>query len=246
MSDISFPIAFVAGFVSFFAPCVVPLLPAYVAFVAGVSLDNLKKYGVVSYQKKLIISSLFYILGFSIIFVMLGTAAAGIGNLLRQYSFVLQRLGGILIVIFGLEAGGFVHIPFLGLSRRLITPLWLQKFGHLRSFFIGILFALVWTPCVGVILGSILTLAAISGEVGRGAALLLVYSFGISIPFLVVALTLAQAPGYINWFSDHVGTISKVAGVLLVTVGMLLLTDTYKYLNGWIFEVAFGLGYKIR
>ncbi|MBI3290505.1 sulfite exporter TauE/SafE family protein [Candidatus Microgenomates bacterium] len=245
MFDISFPIAFVGGVASFFAPCVVPLLPAYIAYVTGVSLESLKGQGIANYQKKLLAASLLYILGFSLVFVALGTATGGIGALFRQYDFLIQRVGGLLIILFGVQTSGFLHIPFLSFGRFVI-PTWVNNLSHLRSFVIGILFALVWTPCVGVVLGSILTLAAVSGTAVQGASLLFVYSLGISVPFIVVALSLAQAPRYISWFSRHIVTISRIMGVLLIVFGILLLTDTYKHVNGWIFNLAFALGYEVR
>lgn len=246
MFDISFPIAFVGGVVSFFAPCVVPLLPTYIAYVSGVSLAQLREKGIGEYQRKLLFSSIFYILGFSLIFVALGTAAAGIGGLFRQYEFWIQRIGGALIILFGLQFAGFLHLPIFMGTAPVNLPSWAAKLGYLRSFFIGILFALVWTPCVGVVLGSILAIAAVGATATKGAMLLFVYSLGISIPFLVVALTLAQVPKYLSFISRHIGLISRIAGLLLVLVGVLLLTDTYKFVNAWMFEIAFRLGYQIR
>jgi cytochrome c-type biogenesis protein len=232
--------------VSFFAPCVIPLLPAYVGYVTGVSVEELKSFGYKPYFKKIFLSSLFYILGFSIIFVILGTAAASLGVILRRYDFIIQRLGGIVIMVFGLEFAGIINIPFLAYEKRLKLPSWSQSLGYLRAAFIGVVFATAWTPCVGAVLGSILTLAAVSGTVAKGATLLFVYSLGISIPFLLVSLTLASATKYLSFLTKNIGIVSKVSGILLVILGILLLTDTYKYLNGWLFEVAYRLGYQIR
>lgn len=246
MFDISFPIAFVSGVVSFFAPCAITLLPTYVAYVSGVSLAQLRERGIGSYQRELLFASFLYIAGFSLIFVILGTAAAGIGGLFRQYQFFIERIGGLLIIIFGLQFAGLVNIPFLMRGFSYTLPLWLARLKQVRSFFIGILFAIVWTPCVGVVLGSILALAAVGASAAKGALLLLTYSLGISIPFLVVALTLAQAPNYIQFVSRHAQLFSRIFGLLLAAVGVLLLTDTYKFVNAWMFEIAFRLGYQIR
>lgn len=246
MFEISFPIAFVAGIVSFFAPCVVPLLPTYVAYVSGVSLAQLRGQGIASYQRKLLFSSLFYIIGFSLIFVILGTAAGSIGSLLRQYQLWIQIIGGLLITIFGLEFAGFLHIPLLARGGWVPIPAWTAKLGYARSLLIGILFAIVWTPCVGVVLGSILAIATVQATALQGALLLFVYSLGISIPFLIVAATLAQAPKYLQIIARHTGLISRIAGLLLVVIGILLITNTYRYVNGWIFEIAFKWGYQIR
>lgn len=246
MFNINFPVAFTAGVVSFFAPCVLPLLPAYIGYVTGVSLNELKDKGYAPFRRKLLISSLLYILGFSIVFVLLGTAAASIGASLRRYDFIFQRVGGLIILILGLEFAGILHLPFLARTKQLQLPKWAEKLGHTRAFFIGIVFAIAWTPCVGAVLGSILTLAAITGTAIRGASLLFVYSLGISLPFMIVSLTLASAPKYLTFISRHIGTISKIAGLLLAALGLLLLTNTYRFLNSWLFEVAFRLGYEIR
>lgn len=246
MFDINLPIAFVGGMISFFAPCVVPLLPAYIGYVTGVSAQDLARRGESAFAKKIILSSIFYILGFSLIFVILGTAASGLGFLLRQYDFWIQRIGGLFILILGLNFAGFLPIPALAAEKKPSLPSWFEHAGYLRAAALGLVFALAWTPCVGVVLGSILALAAIAGTVVKGATLLFVYSLGISIPFILVSLTLASAPRYLSFIRRHTGIISRFGGLLLAVIGFLLLTDTYKYVNSWIFEIAFKLGYQIR
>ncbi len=246
MININFAVAFGAGLVSFFAPCVIPLLPAYVGYVAGVSAKDLKEKGYGPYRKKIIISSLFYILGFSLVFVLLGTVSASIGLTLRRYDYLIQRIGGVIIMILGLEFAGVFHLPFLARTRQFSLPGWTNKLGQFRAFVVGFIFATAWTPCIGAVLGSILALAAVTGTASRGAALLFVYSLGISLPFMIVSLTLAQAPKYLGFINKRIGTISKFAGIILAIIGLLLLTDTYKYLNSWLFQVAFSLGYTIK
>lgn len=246
MFDVSFPIAFVAGVVSFFAPCVVPLLPAYVGYVTGVSAKDLQTQGYERYRTKLLISSIFYILGFSLIFVILGTAAAGVGQSLRQFDDAIRIIGGALILVLGLNFAGLLPLPALATEHKFKLPSWVDKLGYGRAFLIGIVFATAWTPCVGAVLGAILSLAAISQTVTTGASLLFVYSLGISIPFMVVSLTLAQAPRYLSVISRNIGPISKVAGLILALLGLLLLTNTYRFVNAWLFQLAFSLGYQIR
>lgn len=247
MLDISLSIAFVAGVVSFFAPCVVPLLPTYVAYVSGVSLADLRERGIAQFKKTLIFSSIFYIIGFSLVFILLGVAASGIGILFRQYDFVIARIGGILLIVFGLQFAGIFNIPFLSLGASgFRTPGWIERLGYLRPFGLGVVFATVWTPCVGVVLASILTIAAVQAQALQGALLLFAYSLGISIPFLAVALTLAQAPQYLGFISKHIAVISKISGLILVALGVLLITDTYKFVNAWLFQIAFRFGYQIR
>ena len=246
MIDVNLPVAFGAGVVSFFAPCVLPLLPAYIGYVTGVSVKDLKEEGYSPYLKKVLLTSIFYILGFSIVFVLLGTAAASFGVTLRRYDDIIQRVGGLIILILGLEFAGVFHLPFLSRQKGFKLPAWTKNLGYLRAFFVGLIFATAWTPCVGAVLGSILTLAAVTGTVVEGATLLFVYSLGISIPFLIVSMTLASAPRYLSVIGRHIGVISRVAGFILAILGLLLLTDTYKYLNAWLFRVAFMLGYEIR
>ncbi len=246
MLDLNFPVAFGAGLVSFFAPCVAPLLPAYVGYVIGVSTKELKEKGYAPFRKKMIVSSLLYILGFSLVFVLLGTAAASVGIALRRYDFIIQRVGGLIILILGLEFAGILKIPFLAQTKQFTVPDWIKKLGEARAFLIGIIFASVWTPCVGAVLGSILALAAVTGTAVRGASLLLVYSLGISVPFMIVSLTLASAPKYLSFINRHIGTIARVAGLILAVLGLLLLTNTYRFLNSWLFDFAFKLGYEIK
>lgn len=246
MLGVNFPIAFGAGLVSFFAPCVIPLLPAYVGYVTGVSLKDLETRGYAPFRRKLILSSLFYILGFSIVFVLLGTAAAGVGFVLRRYDHVIQRIGGLIILILSLQFAGILRFPFLAREKKFKLPAWTMRLGYVRAFLVGLVFAVSWTPCVGTVLGAILTLAAISGTALHGASLLFVYSLGISAPFLVVSLTLSFAPKYLGFINQHVNLIARVSGLILAALGLLLITDTYKYVNSWLFEIAFRLGYQIK
>jgi cytochrome c-type biogenesis protein len=244
--QVNYPIAFISGIVSFFAPCIFPLIPAYIGYISGTSLKDLETFGVKTYYRKIILSSLFYILGFSITFVLLGSVAGGVGILLRRYDLWLMRIGGLIIFILGLKFAEFIKFPFLTHELKIRLPVWSEKLGYGRAFMIGIIFATTWTPCVGAVLGSILTLAAVSGTAFAGASLLFVYSLGISIPFLVISLILARVPIYVNLISRRIQIISRISGVILAILGLLLLTDTYKYLNAWLFGLAYSLGYQIK
>jgi len=246
MVDIGFAAAFGAGVVSFFAPCVVPLLPAYIGYVTGVSVKDLKEHGYARYRRQMIASSLFYIAGFALVFTVLGTAAAGLGGVVRGHGNIIQIVGGIVMIVLGLEFAGVVHINKLGRERKFKLPSWTEKLGYGRSFFIGLVFAVAWTPCVGAVLGSILALAAVTGTATTGAALLFVYSLGISIPFLLVSLTLASAPNYLKAFSKYIGMLAKASGIILAVLGVLLVTNTYGHLNTALFDLFFALGWEIR
>lgn len=238
--------AFSAGLVSFFAPCVIPLLPAYVAYVTGVSLEELKNKGYAPYIRKILTSSLFYILGFSLIFTLLGTASAGVGISLRRFGTPIERVGGALILVLGLQFAGILNLPFLAREYKFKVPAVVNGFGNFRSFFIGIVFALAWTPCIGAILGSILSLAAVTKTASGGASLLFIYSLGISIPFLIASLSLASLPKYLKVFRKRINTISRISGILLAILGLLLLTNTYGYVSSWIVALALKLGYTVR
>lgn len=246
MFDISFPIAFTSGIISFFAPCVVALLPAYIGYITGVSLQDLQTYGFEKFKTRLLISSIFYILGFSLIFVVLGTAAAGIGQILRMYDSVIRIVGGALMFILGLNIAGLLPIGFLSKERKVTLPTWVNNLGYARASLLGVVFATAWTPCVGAILGSILSLAAVSQTAAFGALLLFIYSLGISIPFITVALTIAHAPKYIPFIAQKIGPISSISGIILAILGILLITNTYRFLNAWLFQLAFALGYQIK
>lgn len=235
MFDVGFVAAFFAGVVSFFAPCVVPLLPAYVGYVTGVSLKDLEEHGYSQYRKQMILSSIFYILGFALIFTILGTAAAGLGGIVRGNGRQIQIVGGIAMIIFGLEFAGVIHINLLGKERRFRIPSWAENLGYFRAFFIGVVFAVAWAPCVGAVLGSILALAAVSGTASTGALLLFTYSLGISIPFLIVSLTLASAPKYLHSMNKYVGILSKIAGFVLALLGVLLVSGWYGYVNTFLY-----------
>ncbi len=253
--EINFLVAFTSGVVSFFAPCVVPLLPAYVGYVTGVSLKELKSKGVGKYKKQLVLSSLAYMLGFAVIFVILGTTAAGLGSVLRVYDVWIQRAGGILVMLFALSFMGLFQVPGLASWHGLALPKWAEHLGYGRAFLVGVVFATAWTPCVGAVLGAILTLAAASQTITVGATMLFIYSLGISVPFMVISLVLAQVPELVKIILKYLGVVTKVAGVGLLIIGLLLFNNTlgwispvltYNRLNSWLFEIAFKLGYQIR
>jgi cytochrome c-type biogenesis protein len=252
---INFLVAFTSGVVSFAAPCVVPLLPAYIGYVTGVGLKDLREKGLVGYRRQVVISSLAYVVGFALVFVMLGAAAGGFGAVLRVYDVWIQRMGGILIMAWAFQFMGVVKIPGLAMGRGWQLPAWAQHLGYGRALVLGIVFAITWTPCVGAVLGAILTLAAASQTVTIGATMLGLYALGIAVPFVALSLTLAQAPGVIKIIERYSGLMSRVAGVMLLIIGFLVFNNTvglisedltYNKLNSILFEIAFRLGYQIR
>lgn len=245
-NEITLPIAFFSGLVSFFAPCVIPLLPVYVSYVTGVSLSDLRENGYKQYRAKIWSASIFYILGFSIVFTLLGVAVGGIGSFFKIYAREFQIFTGVLLLAFGLEFAGILKLGFLKRDFKVKLPKSIDKLHEIRSFFVGVIFALTWTPCVGAVLGGILALASSTGSASQGGLMLFVYSLGISLPFLFVSFTLIKAPHYLKFIQRKSELINKIAAGLLIILGLLLVTGYYADLNAFIFNIAFKLGYEIR
>ena len=256
MQDVSVLVALFSGVVSFFAPCIIPLLPAYISYVTGVSLGELKsENGVEKYKKEIISSSVWYILGFSLLFVIMGTTAASLGSIFRQNRDGVELLGGILIMIFSLHFMGLIRISILSSGFNFSLPKWVSHLGKARAFIMGMIFAVAWTPCVGAVLGAILTLAATSQTAITGALLLLFYSLGISIPFLLVSVLILKTPGLLKVIQRYMVGVTKISGILLFMIGFLLFNNsvelfgeylTYDGLNAWLFRLARGFGYRIK
>jgi cytochrome c-type biogenesis protein len=248
--------AFLAGLVSFFAPCMVPLLPSFVSYISGVSVGDLRREnGFGEFRRKVLASSLVYVLGFSLVFVVLGTTAAGLGSVILVNSGVISVLGGILIMIMALQFLGWVKIPWMSGDHRLKLPVGYSTLGFLRTFLVGVIFAVAWTPCVGAVLGIILTLAATSQTAFVGAGLLFVYSLGISLPFILFALAFSGSSKFILWIMKYLERVKLISGVFLLLIGFLLFNNslgliseilTYDRLNQVLFDVAFRFGYQIR
>lgn len=211
--------AFIAGVLTFLAPCILPLVPGYLGFLAGGSHD----------RRKIFLNGLLYVIGFSAVFILFGTLAGFAGSALGQYQNVLARVGGIFIILFGLFMMGILKLPglnFLQADHRLSFGGRLRPGTPLSSLLFGGAFAVGWTPCVGPVLGAVLTLAATSTTVSSGAILLTVFSAGLAVPFLLVAAGLGQATLVINNISVYLNWVSKIGGAFLVFIGMLLLTNT--------------------
>lgn len=228
--------SFAAGLASFFAPCLLPLLPIYLAFITGLSVDELK-VSAYKHKQEIILASLVYILGFTLIFAALGTTAAGFGYLLREYKNAIQIAGGIFIIFLGLDMLGAINFAFTKKEFKLTLPLRLKKYKYINAFFLGVVFALAWTPCASAPLGSILTLAAVHATAAKGAFLLAIYSLGISLPFLLSALILVFIPNLFPKFKNYFGKINIIVAVFMIILGLMLVTDTFKYLNFWLSKI---------
>lgn len=220
--------AFFAGMLTFLAPCTLPLVPAYLGFISGVDQEALKDQATArSARRKIFFNGLAFIIGFSAVFIAFGVLAGFLGATLAPYRIWLSRIGGVLVILFGLFMLGFFKLPFLQSDKRIPIPKWLTLGKPSSSFFIGGTFALGWTPCVGPILGSILLLAGTSGTALQGGVLLSVFSLGLAVPFLAIALAFSRATVYIEKISKYLKIVSIVGGVFLIVLGALLATGNF-------------------
>jgi len=229
IGNVSLLLALAAGTLSFAAPCVLPLVPAYLGYLSGQVVrredEAVSRWTTFSH-------GLFFVLGFSAIFVGLGAAASGVGRLLYDYRPLLMKLGGVVIVVFGLHTLGFVKIPWLYYdTRRHYQPR--PELGYLSSALMGVFFGAGWSPCVGATLGAILTLALNEATLLRGALLLFVYSMGLGIPFLLMALGVGQASDLLRRRSRVMRAVSIVSGLFLVVLGALVFTNSLGRLAQW-------------
>jgi cytochrome c-type biogenesis protein len=223
--------SFIAGLLTFLAPCTLPLVPGYLVFIGGSSLADLKDPEKAKLAKrKIFFNGLFFILGFSVVFIVLGTAAGALGQLLIGYRVWLSRIGGIFVILFGLFMLNILKLPFLSVEKTIKTPQLFERGRSLNSFILGTAFGFGWTPCVGPILGSILLLASASATALQGAFLLAVFSAGLAVPFLIIALGIGSASKYINKFSGILKWASVVGGIFLIILGILLLTNKFGFL----------------
>ena len=223
----SFGLAFVAGLLSFLSPCVLPLIPSYVGFLTGLSLPEIERR-----RGTALAHAVWFVAGFSVIFIALGATASVLGVLLLRSQVWIGRIGGALVVLFGLYLLGILRPAFLMRDWRL--DLAHKPVGYLGSAFVGVTFGAAWTPCIGPILGAILTLAAAQASVIHGTALLAVYALGLAVPFVITALALERFLSWFQRFRPYLGWVDRIAGALLVLLGILLLTDRFTLLAGWL------------
>jgi cytochrome c-type biogenesis protein len=224
-------VAFSAGLFSFLSPCVLPLFPSYLSFLTGMSVDRLSHEITGGARLRVLLHSIAFIVGFSLVFVSLGASFSAAGQFFLDHRDLIRRVGGALIIGFGLYIAGLLKLGWLGRSQQL--QLKQKPAGYLGSLVVGITFAIGWTPCVGPILGSILSLAGTADTVGRGVALLIAYSAGLGLPFLASSLALNAFLRAFKRYRPFIPTVERAAGVLLVVVGVLVFTNYYVVLNSW-------------
>jgi len=230
MKDVSFPLAFLAGVLSFLSPCVLPLLPSYVSFITGVSFEDLKGGEDRKRIRSLTITnSLIFIAGFSTIFIALGASSSVVGRFLFEYQDWIRIIGGILVIFFGLFVSGIIRLDFLTQERKFhLTG---KPAGYIGTFLVGMTFAAAWTPCIGPILGTILVYASSKGSAMYGFKLLSVYSLGLAVPFFLSSLMFNSFLSYSTKIRKYMRAIMMVSGAVLIIFGILLLTNNVRQLT---------------
>ena len=228
-------IAFGAGLISFLSPCVLPLIPGYISYISGESLGD-----IVEKQKKIILKTVLFTLGFSLVFIGFGATASLIGNLLLEYSNVLRIIAGIIITIFSLQLIGILNLNFLNREKRFQT----KNYSN-NLFFpvvVGAAFGFGWTPCIGPVLGSILTLAAVESSIGKGVLLLSFYSLGLAIPFILSGYGISKFLEFSKNFKKNIRMVSIIGGIILLITGILIITNQLQTLGFFILEALPFLG----
>jgi cytochrome c-type biogenesis protein len=220
-------LAFTAGILSFLSPCVLPLIPSYITFITGMGFEDVTRS-----RRTTLVHALLFVFGFSLIFVALGIGATALGSLLLAYRDWISRIGGVLVIIFGLYMLGVLRIGAMARDTR--VHLSDKPMGYLGTVLVGIAFGAGWTPCIGPILGAILTYASTSDDLSQGMLLLGTYSLGLAVPFLLSALAIERFLGAFQKFRKHMGTVNRVSGVLLIIVGILMLTNWFTVLAGYL------------
>ena len=237
MAGLPLPIAaFVGGLISFLSPCVLPLVPGYVSLISGASVEELQRQDA-RLMRSVMLNSLMFILGFSIVFLSLGAAATTVSHVLRTHLSLMSKIAGVIIIIFGLHLTGLLPIKALYADKRLHG---LQgNSTALGSFLVGFAFAFGWTPCIGPILGTILALAAAEDTVGKGVLLLGIYSLGLAIPFLLTSLGIDRFMAFYGGFRKHLHKVEVFSGVLLIFIGVLIFSRHCTIINSWLSHFAF-------
>ncbi|HTD23651.1 MAG TPA: cytochrome c biogenesis protein CcdA [Terriglobales bacterium] len=237
MSSLPLPIAaFLAGLISFLSPCVLPLVPGYVSLISGAGMEELKE-GTPQLRKVVMLNSIMFILGFSVIFISLGAAAAGVGSLFGSHRSLLLRIGGVVIILFGLHLTGLVPIKMLYADKRMHS---LKANASLAgAFLVGLAFAFGWSPCVGPILSLILGLAAVQGGVTKSVFLLGLYSLGLAVPFLLTTVAIGRFFSFYTRIRQHLHKIEVGSGVIMMALGVLIVSGHFLKINGWLNKLPF-------
>jgi cytochrome c-type biogenesis protein len=231
-------IALAAGIISFLSPCVLPIVPPYLAYMSGVSLNDMSSQSAA--RRRAIVAALFFVMGLSTVFLILGFTASAFGAFFLQNQILFSRISGIVVIIFGIHFLGIYRISFLDREARMDAG---DKGGSsFGAYVLGLAFAFGWTPCIGPQLGAILSLAASEASVARGTLLLGIYALGLGIPFLLAAMFMTRAVGVMNKLKKHMKAIERAMGVLLLIVGFAMLTGAFSTISFWLLETFPALG----
>ena len=228
-------IAFSGGFVSFLSPCVLPLIPGYISYISGQTLDE-----IIEDKKLVLLKTIFFSVGFSIVFVSFGITASFIGKFLINYSNQLRIIAGLIIILFSLQLIGLINLKILNSEARFFTKNY--RNNSIFPVIVGMAFGFGWTPCIGPILGSILALAAIEENIGKGILLLSFYSLGLAIPFIISGVLIDKFLFFSKSFRKYISTITKVGGAILLLTGIAILTGQLQILGFFILEYFPSLG----
>lgn len=224
---VTYPAAFLAGLLSFFSPCILPLIPAYFTFITGFSLEELTGDINAEIRKKVLLSTVLYVAGFSFVFILMGASASYLGGITYQYRDFIRIIGGILIIILGIHLSGVIRIRALDFEKRIHFK---KKPLHLFGIFIiGMAFGAGWSPCIGPLLGSILIVAGSQETVWQGVLLLGIYSFGLAVPFLIMSVFINFLLMFMKKASLGMKYVNRVAGILLIIMGLLLVTNQLNF-----------------
>ena len=230
---------FSAGLVSFIAPCTLPLVPAYLAYAGGLAGMDLTDAATRDRARgRLLAGTLLFVLGFGVVFVLLGIAAGGIGHAVHSWGTAVQVVGGLLLVVFGLILAGLLRVPGANRNYRFEMPQRMRRLGLAAAFPFGVIFGIGWTPCVGPFLGTALSLAAVSSQAVQGAILLAAYALGLGVPFLVVALAWASYPGLARGLGRFGAASSRVAGLIIAALGVAVATGLYSHVTSFLAQYS--------
>ena len=238
MANVTFPAAAAAGLLSFLSPCVLPLVPPYLTYLAGVSMEDLEIETRSAARRDILLSSILFVLGFSTVFVALGATASAFGAVLRANLHILSWVAGAIIILMGLHFIGLLKVSLLYCEKRSEIT---KPMGLFGSYVMGLAFAFGWTPCIGPILAAILAVAGTQETVALGAALLATYSLGLGLPFIGAGLALGRFLAFVARFRRHFGKVEKVVGALLVFTGVAFLTGGVQEMSYWLLELFPGL-----
>jgi cytochrome c-type biogenesis protein len=233
--EITFWIAFTAGLLSFLSPCILPIAPGYLGIISGTSLANLKTDS--ASKRRVLWATIAFILGFSAVFISLGIASSFLGQFLLRYRRLIAQIGGLVVIVLGLHQAGWLPISWLYKEKKLQVK---HQIGIGGAFLTGLAFSLGWTPCISPILGSILTLAGSQGQVSRGILLLTLYSLGLAVPFLLLAIGFEQISRSLNRLKVYIKYFEWASGILLIAMGLLLLTGSLTTISSWFSRITGG------